>query len=154
MLSRVVNPLAFTSLALSVDILRQLLFFPVTVSPGLSLLGFHVHPPCPRLRSGVSPLADFVLPLGATMNKNGTAPFEGFTCVFLVQVSGTHRSLGRQLVVVLVLTSVGVPAEGIAVIIGVDRLLDMARTVPKVVGDASCTVFVAKKEGFELKIRP
>jgi len=53
---------------------------------------------------------------------------------------------------VLVLTSVGVPAEGIAVIIGVDRLLDMARTVPNVVGDASCAVYVAKKEGFELKI--
>ena len=53
---------------------------------------------------------------------------------------------------VLVLTSVGVPAEGIAVIIGVDRLLDMARTVPNVVGDASCAVYVAKKEGFDLKI--
>jgi len=124
---------------------------------------------------GVPPqIAGFVLPLGATMNMNGTALFEGITCVFLAQVFGVHLSFGQQLFVillavltavgaagvpggsipllVLVLTSVGVPAEGIAVIIGVDRLLDMARTVPNVVGDASCAVYVAKKEGFTLKI--
>ena len=53
---------------------------------------------------------------------------------------------------VLVLTSVGVPAEGIAVIIGVDRLLDMARTVPNVIGDVTCAVYAAKKEGCALKI--
>lgn len=124
---------------------------------------------------GVPPqIAGFVLPLGATMNMNGTALFEGVTCVFLAQVFGIHLTIGQQLFVillavltaigaagvpggsipllVLVLTSVGVPAEGIAVIIGVDRLLDMARTVPNVVGDASCAVYVARKEGFELKI--
>ncbi|MBK9087542.1 MAG: dicarboxylate/amino acid:cation symporter [Holophagales bacterium] len=124
---------------------------------------------------GVPPqIAGFVLPLGATMNMNGTALFEGIACVFLAQVFGVHLSLGQQLFVivlavltaigtagvpggsipllVLVLTSVGVPAEGIAVIIGVDRLLDMARTVPNVVGDAACAVYVARKEGFALKI--
>ena len=124
---------------------------------------------------GVPPqIAGFVLPLGATMNMNGTALFEGITCVFLAQVFGVHLSIAQQLFVivlavltaigtagvpggsipllVLVLTSVGVPAEGIAVIIGVDRLLDRARTVPNVVGDATCAVYVAKKEGFELKI--
>lgn len=124
---------------------------------------------------GVPPqIAGFVLPLGATMNMNGTALFEGISCVFLAQVFGVHLGLGQQLFVillavltaigtagvpggsipllVLVLTSVGVPAEGIAVIIGVDRLLDMARTVPNVVGDATCAVYVAKKEGFTLKI--
>lgn len=124
---------------------------------------------------GVPPqIAGFVLPLGATMNMNGTALFEGITCVFLAQVFGIELSLGQQLFVillavltaigaagvpggsipllVLVLTSVGVPAEGIAVIIGVDRLLDMARTVPNVVGDASCAVYVAKKEGYALKV--
>jgi DAACS family dicarboxylate/amino acid:cation (Na+ or H+) symporter len=124
---------------------------------------------------GVPPqIAGFVLPLGATMNMNGTALFEGISCVFLAQVFGVHLSLGQQLFVivlavltaigtagvpggsipllVLVLTSVGVPAEGIAVIIGVDRLLDMARTVPNVIGDVTCAVYVAKKEGFELKV--
>ena len=124
---------------------------------------------------GVPPqIAGFVLPLGATMNMNGTALFEGIACVFLAQVFGVHLGLGQQLFVivlavltaigtagvpggsipllVLVLTSVGVPAEGIAVIIGVDRLLDMARTVPNVIGDVTCAVYVAKKEGFELKI--
>lgn len=124
---------------------------------------------------GVPPqIAGFVLPLGATMNMNGTALFEGIACVFLAQVFGVHLTLFQQLFVivlavltaigtagvpggsipllVLVLTSVGVPAEGIAVIIGVDRLLDMARTVPNVIGDVTCAVYVSKKEGFELKI--
>ncbi len=124
---------------------------------------------------GVPPqIAGFVLPLGATMNMNGTALFEGVACVFLAQVFGIHLSVGQQLFVillavltaigtagvpggsipllVLVLTSVGVPAEGIAVIIGVDRLLDMARTVPNVIGDATCAVYVSRKEGYDLKV--
>jgi len=196
------------------DILRQLLFYVVTVLLGLTILILGVYPVYLKFRAGVSPwaflkkmrpvmvtafstsssaatlpttievaerdlgvppqIAGFVLPLGATMNMNGTALFEGITCVFLAQVFGVHLSLGEQLFVillavltaigaagvpggsipllVLVLTSVGVPAEGIAVIIGVDRLLDMARTVPNVVGDASCAVYVARKEGYALKV--
>lgn len=107
---------------------------------------------------GVRPeIAGFVLPLGATMNMNGTALFEGMTVLFLAQVFGVELSLGAQLIVVLmsvltavgtagvpggsipllmmVLGMVGVPMEGIAIILGVDRILDMCRTVLNVSGD-------------------
>lgn len=102
-------------------------------------------------------VAGFVLPLGATMNMNGTALFEGATVLFLAQVFGVELSLGAQLVVVLmsvvtaigvagipggsipllmmVLGMVGVPMEAIAVVLGTDRILDMCRTVLNVTGD-------------------
>jgi len=116
---------------------------------------------------GVSPqVAGFVLPLGATMNMNGTALFEGATVLFLAQVFGVDLSLGQQLVVVLmsvvtaigvagipggslpllmmVLGMVGVPPEGIALILGVDRLLDMSRTVLNVTGDLVTATLVER----------
>jgi DAACS family dicarboxylate/amino acid:cation (Na+ or H+) symporter len=122
---------------------------------------------------GVPPqVAGFVLPLGATMNMNGTALFEGVTVVFLAQVFGVPLQWGEQLIVVvlsvlmavgaagvpggsiplmaIVLSAVNVPAEGIAVIIGVDRLLDMCRTTLNVVGDITAATFVARSEGFPL----
>jgi len=102
-------------------------------------------------------VAGFVLPLGATMNMNGTALFEGATVLFLAQVFGVELSLGAQLIVVLmsvvtaigvagipggsipllmmVLGLVGVPMEGVAIVLGVDRILDMCRTVLNVTGD-------------------
>ena len=102
-------------------------------------------------------VAGFVLPLGATMNMNGTALYEGATVLFLAQVFGVHLSLISQLIVILmavvtavgvagipggsipllmmVLAMVGVPMEGIAIILGVDRILDMCRTVLNVTGD-------------------
>ena len=116
---------------------------------------------------GISPqIAGFVLPLGATMNMNGTALFEGATVLFLAQVFGVHLSLPQQLVVVLmsvvtaigvagipggslpllmmVLGMVGVPPEGIALILGVDRLLDMSRTVLNVSGDLVTATLVER----------
>lgn len=123
---------------------------------------------------GIPPqITGFVLPLGATMNMNGTALFEGVTVLFLAQVFGVELSLGVQLVVVLmsVLTAIGtagvpsgsipllaivlamvhVPVEGIAIILGADRLLDMCRTVLNVTGDITCSAYIARSEGFELK---
>lgn len=123
---------------------------------------------------GIPPkICGFVLPLGATMNMNGTALFEGVTVLFLAQVFGVDLGLGAQLIVVImsVLTAVGaagvpsgsiplliivlqmvhVPAEGIALILGVDRILDMCRTVLNVTGDITCAAFVARSEGIELK---
>lgn len=110
----------------------------------------------------------FVLPLGATMNMNGTALFEGATVLFLAQVFGVDLSLGAQLVVVLmsvvtaigvagvpggsipllmmVLGLVGVPMEGIAIVLGVDRILDMCRTVLNVTGDMVTATVVARFE--------
>lgn len=122
---------------------------------------------------GVPPqLAGFVLPLGATMNMNGTALFEGVTAVFLAQVFGIELTLGQQVIVVvlsvltavgaagvpggsipllaMVITAVGVPAEAIAIIIGVDRLLDMCRTTLNVTGDLAAAAYVARVEGYEL----
>ncbi|MBI1941577.1 MAG: dicarboxylate/amino acid:cation symporter [Acidobacteria bacterium] len=115
-------------------------------------------------------IGGFVLPLGATMNMNGTALFEGVTVLFIAQVFGTGLSLPAQGVVVfmavltavgvagvpggsiplliLVLEAVGLPGEGIAMVIGVDRLLDMCRTVVNVTGDMTAAVYVARSEGY------
>ncbi len=120
---------------------------------------------------GVPPeIAGFVLPLGATVNMNGTALFEGVTVLFLAQAFGLHLGLGTQLIVVVlviltaigasgvpsgsipllagVLETVGIPGEGIALILGVDRILDMCRTVPNVTGDLLTSILVARSEGF------
>jgi Na+/H+-dicarboxylate symporter len=116
-----------------------------------------------------APIAGFVLPLGATMNMNGTALFEGVTAVFLAQVFGFDLTLTQQILVVvlcvitaigaagipggsipllaMVLAVVGVPAGAIAIILGVDRLLDMCRTTVNVVGDVTCAVFIHRSEG-------
>lgn len=113
-------------------------------------------------------IAGFVLPLGATMNMNGTAMFEGVTVLFLAQVFAVHLDLITQVIVVvmsvvtaigvagvpsgsipllvMVLGMVGVPGEGIALILGVDRILDMARTVPNVTGDLLTSLIVTRSE--------
>jgi DAACS family dicarboxylate/amino acid:cation (Na+ or H+) symporter len=114
-------------------------------------------------------IAGFVLPLGATMNMNGTALFEGVTVLFLAQVFGLELSLGLQAAVIVmsvitavgaagvpagsipllvgVLAMFGVPAEGIAIVLGVDRILDMSRTTVNVLGDVCAAAWVAKSEG-------
>jgi DAACS family dicarboxylate/amino acid:cation (Na+ or H+) symporter len=127
-----------------------------------------------RQNLGIPPkITGFVLPLGATMNMNGTALFEGVTVLFLAQVFGIHLALGAQLIVVImsvltavgaagvpsgsiplliiVLQTVGVPAGGIALILGVDRILDMCRTVLNVTGDITCAAYIARTEGVALK---
>jgi DAACS family dicarboxylate/amino acid:cation (Na+ or H+) symporter len=118
-----------------------------------------------RDKLGVSnSVASFVLPLGATMNMSGTALYEGCVVLFLAQVYGVDLAAGQQalLLVLSVLSAVavagvpgaslplivgllasfGVPAEAIALIIGVDRILDMARTVLNVAADAVTAVIV------------
>ena len=119
-------------------------------------------------RLGVKPsVAGFTIPLGATIN--GTAIMQGVATVFIAQVYGVDLSLGDLAAVVLtatmasigaagvpgvglitlalVLEQVGLPVEGIAMIIGVDRLLDMVRTVVNVTGDATVSLVVAELEG-------
>ena len=121
-------------------------------------------------RLGLPPqVCGFVYPLGATMCMNGTALFEGITVIFLCQVFGVALDAGQMAVVMgmAVITSVGaaavpggsiplmvgmlamfrVPPEGIAVILGVDRILDMARTAVNVLGDHTAAAFVARSEG-------
>jgi Na+/H+-dicarboxylate symporter len=129
---------------------------------------------------GVSkPVASFVLPLGATINMDGTALYQGVATVFIAQVYGHALGLDELLTIVLtatlasigaagvpsagiitlilVLQSVGLAGEaaaGIALILGVDRILDMLRTAVNVTGDLSCAAFVARSEGEELVPHP
>src|SRR5215468_1157227 len=116
-------------------------------------------------------VARFVLTAGASMNQNGTALFEGVTVLFIAQLFGVHLSLQEQLVVmfICILGGVGtagvpagslpviamilgmfrIPPEGLGLILGVDRLLDMCRTTLNVVGDLAAAVYVARGEPVE-----
>jgi DAACS family dicarboxylate/amino acid:cation (Na+ or H+) symporter len=119
-----------------------------------------------------SRISRFVLTLGSTANQNGTALYEGVTVLFLAQFFGVNLSITQQAtvvlaavlagigtagvpggslpVIVLVLQSVGVPGEAIGVIFGVDRILDMSRTVLNVTGDVTAAMVIAKSEGNEI----
>jgi Na+/H+-dicarboxylate symporter len=118
-------------------------------------------------------ISRFVLTIGATANQNGTALFEGVTVLFLAQFFGVELSLSQQLMVMLVcilggigtagvpagslpvvamiLGMVGVPPEGIGLILGVDRFLDMCRTALNVTGDLVAAVVVSKPEAAALE---
>ena len=113
-------------------------------------------------------VASFVLPLGATINLDGTALYQAVATVFIAQALGMELNLAAQLTIVLtallasigtapvpaagiimlviVLESVGVPSSGIALILGVDRILDMARTATNVTGDSAVTVLIDAAE--------
>lgn len=115
-----------------------------------------------------SSITSFVLPLGATINMDGTALYQGVAAVFIAQVYNIPLELTDQLIIVLtatlasigaagvpsagivtltlVLQTIGVPLEGIGLILGVDRILDMCRTVVNITGDATCAVFIARTE--------
>ncbi len=114
-------------------------------------------------------VASFTVPLGATINMDGTAIMQGIAAAFIAQYFGVELGVTQYLMIILmvimasvgaagvpgvglillagVLASVGLPAEGIALILGVDRLLDMTRTAVNVTGDAMVTVVVADSEG-------
>jgi len=123
-----------------------------------------------REELGLSPsTTGFVLPLGATMNMSGTALFEGCTVLFIAQIYGVDLSLSKQLTLLFLtvlsavavsgipggslpliaglLVSFGVPAEGIAIILGVDRILDMSRTVVNVAADVVTATVVDRQVG-------
>lgn len=120
-------------------------------------------------RLGAShPVRSFVLPLGATINMDGTAIYQGVCALFIANVYGIDLTLAQQLTIVLtctlasigtagvpgagtimlsmVLSSVGLPAEGVSLVWGVDRVLDMARTTLNVTGDIACSVVVSRTE--------
>lgn len=125
---------------------------------------------CVEENIGVSKeISSFVLPLGATINMDGTALYQGVAAVFIAQVFGMELHLSQQLTIVLtatlasigaagvpgvgmitltmVLKTIGVPLEGIALILGVDRILDMCRTVVNISGDSTCATVIASTEG-------
>lgn len=120
-------------------------------------------------RLGAShPVRSFVLPLGATINMDGTAIYQGVCALFIANAYGIPLSLPQQLTIVLtctlasigtagvpgagtimlsmVLSSVGLPVEGVSLVWGVDRVLDMARTTLNVTGDIACSVVVSRTE--------
>ena len=114
-------------------------------------------------------IAGFVLPIGSTMCMNGTAIFEGITVIFLAEIFNVDLTLAQMAIVMVmsvitaigaagvpggsipllvgILTMFGVPGEGIAIVLGVDRILDMSRTTVNVFSDLTATAFVAKSEG-------
>tara|TARA_B100000686_G_scaffold122063_1_gene129291 strand:- start:655 stop:1956 length:1302 start_codon:yes stop_codon:yes gene_type:complete len=114
-------------------------------------------------------VSSFVLPLGATINMDGTALYQAVAAVFISQAIGLELSLLDQLTIVLttvlasigtaavpgagiimlviILEAIGVPSTGIALILGVDRILDMLRTVINVTGDATIAITIASSEG-------
>jgi len=118
-------------------------------------------------------IANFVLPIGATVNMDGTALYECVATIFIAQVYGFHLSFSAQMIIVLtallasigaasvpmsgmvmmsiILKAVGLPLEGIAVILAVDRILDMFRTTINVLSDSCGAVIVARLEGESLK---
>ena len=113
-------------------------------------------------------VASFVLPLGATINMDGTAIYQGVCAIFIASCFGIDLTLGqmativitatlasigtagvpgaRMVILAMVLQSVGLPVEGIALVAGVDRIFDMGRTVLNITGDASCAVIVSSME--------
>lgn len=128
-----------------------------------------------EFEDGVSnKIASFTLPLGATVNMNGTALYECVAVIFIAQAYGIDLTFGKQIIVIftallaaigaagipmaglvmmtVVLKAVGLPLEGIGLIIAVDRILDMFRTTINVYGDTCCAVIIAKSEGEKLNI--
>ena len=113
-------------------------------------------------------ISAFVLPLGATINMDGTAIYQGVCAIFIASCFGIELTLAQMATIVItatlasigtagvpgagmvmlamVLTSVGLPVEGIALVAGVDRIFDMGRTVLNITGDASCAVIVSNME--------
>ena len=113
-------------------------------------------------------VSSFVLPLGATINMDGTAIYQGVCTVFIASCYGINLTFAQMLTIVLtatlasigtagvpgagmvmlamVLTSVGLPVEGIALVAGVDRVFDMGRTTVNITGDASCAVIISAME--------
>ncbi len=132
---------------------------------------------CVENDAGVSNrISSFVLPLGATVNMNGTALYECMAAMFLAQAYGLELGFTVQFSIVvialvtsigvagipsaslvaiaIILAAVGLPVEAIAVLFVFDRILDMARTSINVFGDASCAVIIARLEGEDTKLLP
>ena len=130
---------------------------------------------CVIEKSGVpKKVANFVLPIGATVNMDGTALYEAVAVIFIAQVYNIELTF-VQLIMVLITTilasigtaaipmagfvmitiilkAVGLPLEGVGLVLAVDRLLDMMRTTVNVWGDSCGSVVIAKSEGEELKV--
>lgn len=148
--------------------IREVMLIAFTSSSSAATLPVNME--CCEQNLGVpKKITSFVLPLGATVNMDGTAMYQAVAAVFIAQVYGVELHISQQLIILLtallasigtapvpgvgivmliiVLRSVNIPEEGIALILGVDRFLDMCRTVVNVSGDAAVATIIAKSEG-------
>ena len=123
---------------------------------------------CSRKLGASDEISSFVLPLGATINMDGTAIYQGVCAIFIAACYGIQLTFPQMLTVVLtatlasigtagvpgagmvmlamVLAAVGLPVDGIALVAGVDRIFDMGRTVVNITGDASCAIIVSNMD--------
>ena len=123
---------------------------------------------CTQKMGASKEVSSFVLPLGATINMDGTAIYQGVCAIFIAACYGIQLTLPQMLTIVLtatlasigtagvpgagmvmlamVLTSVGLPVDGIALVAGVDRIFDMGRTTVNITGDACCSIIVSNLE--------
>jgi len=112
--------------------------------------------------------SSFVIPLGATINMDGTALYQGVAAVFIAQIYGINLTLGAQVTIILmallasigtagvpgagmimlamVLKQVNIPLEGVALILGVDRIIDMCRTTVNMIGNMAASIFIHSSE--------
>lgn len=142
------------------------MLFAFSSASSVGTLPFNLE--CTEKLGAKKEVASFVLPLGATINMDGTAIYQGVCAIFIAQIFGIDLSISQQIMIILtatlasigtagvpgsgvvmlsmVLQSVGLPLEGIALVAGVDRILDMARTTVNITGDAACTICVDASE--------
>ena len=153
------SPLSFLSSA------REVMLLAFSTSSSAAVLPISIKTAEDKL--GISPsVAQFIIPLGATINMDGTALYQGIAAIFLAQVFGIDLSTSAMLLIIvttvgasigapatpgvgivilaMVLNSVGIPVAGIALIVGVDRILDMSRTEVNVCGDLTAAVVISR----------
>ena len=146
--------------------MSQAIIFAFSSASSVGTLPFNLE--CTQKLGARKEVASFVLPLGATINMDGTAIYQGVCAIFIAQIFGVDLSLSAQLTIIvtatlasigtagvpgsgmimlaMVLESVGLPLEGIALVAGIDRILDMGRTTVNITGDAACTICVDAME--------
>ena len=146
--------------------MSQAMIFAFSSASSVGALPFNLE--CTQKLGARKEVASFVLPLGATINMDGTAIYQGVCAIFIAQIFGIDLSISQQLTIILtatlasvgtagvpgsgmimlamVLESVGLPLEGIALVAGIDRILDMGRTCVNITGDAACTICVDAME--------
>lgn len=142
------------------------MIFAFSSASSVGALPFNLE--CTQKLGAKKEVASFVLPLGATINMDGTAIYQGVCAIFIAQIFGYNLTIPQQLTIILtatlasigtagvpgsgmimlamVLESVGLPLEGIALVAGIDRILDMGRTCVNITGDAACTICVDAME--------
>lgn len=138
------------------------MLFAFTSASSVGTIPFNME--CTQKMGAEKEISSFVLPLGATINMDGTAIYQGVCAIFIAQIFGINLTMEQMIMIVLtatlasigtagvpgsgvvmltmVLTTVGLPLEGLALVAGIDRILDMARTTVNITGDASCTMCI------------